>query len=295
MRSTPRTLTALASAALLGLGAIAGVAASASAAPGGSSSDKRHDGWADDNKAVGLLSDGLGLRVFELNNPRDDDKIGTVSGLAGDTRLIGIDYRVQDRLFYGVGEAGGVYTLDSKTAVATKVSELTVALSGTNFGVDFNPAADRLRVISDNGQNLRHNVNVGGTTIADTPLAYTPGTPAAGLTAAGYTNNDLSASTATTLIDIDTSLDQVALQVPANNGTLSATGLLGINVAPVAGFDILSSLSSGVTDRNQGYAVLRSEGTSRSSLYKVDVLTGDLARVGSFDQSVVDLAVTQER
>jgi hypothetical protein len=31
-----------------------------------------------------------------------------------------------------------------------------------SFGVDFNPAADRLRIISDAGQNLAHNVNAGG-------------------------------------------------------------------------------------------------------------------------------------
>jgi hypothetical protein len=34
-----------------------------------------------------------------------------------------------------------------------------VALQGTRFGVDFNPAANRLRVISDLGQNLRHNID----------------------------------------------------------------------------------------------------------------------------------------
>ncbi|MFB7032705.1 MULTISPECIES: DUF4394 domain-containing protein [unclassified Streptomyces] len=34
-----------------------------------------------------------------------------------------------------------------------------MALKGTHFGVDFNPAANRLRVISDTGQNLRHNID----------------------------------------------------------------------------------------------------------------------------------------
>ncbi len=80
--------------------------------------------------------------------------IGTVSGLSGDTKLIGIDFRVQDGRLYGVGELGGVYTVDTATATATKVSQLTTAPSGTNFGVDFNPASDRLRVINDTGQNL---------------------------------------------------------------------------------------------------------------------------------------------
>ena len=65
--------------------------------------------------------------------------------------LVGIDYRVQNGALYGVGIAGGLYMLNPNDAVATKVGQLSVALSGTNFGVDFNPAANALRVISDNG------------------------------------------------------------------------------------------------------------------------------------------------
>jgi hypothetical protein len=60
-------------------------------------------------------------------------------------------------------------------ATATKVSQLTVPLSGGAFDMDFNPAANRLRVISDSGQNLRHNLDdptgtpPPGQTVADTP------------------------------------------------------------------------------------------------------------------------------
>ena len=51
---------------------------------------------------------------------------------------------------------------------------------------------------------------------------------ALGLTGAAYTNNDLNQpSTATTLFDIDTTLDQVVIQSPPGNGILVATGKLG--------------------------------------------------------------------
>ena len=73
-----------------------------------------------------------------------------------------------------------------------------MALSGTSFGVDFNPAADRLRIVSDTGQNLRHNVNAGGVTVTDAPLNYA-GVTASGIVGSAYTNNDLDALTATTL------------------------------------------------------------------------------------------------
>ncbi len=106
---------------------------------------------------------------------------------------------MQDGKLYGVGNGGGVYTIDPSTAAAVFVNSLTVPLAGTFFGVDFNPAADRLRIISDTGQNLAHNVIAAGVTAANATLTYTPppASPVAalGLTAAAYTNNDLNQPT----------------------------------------------------------------------------------------------------
>lgn len=309
MRHTTRTVTAIAAAGVLAGGAAFGMSATASATPTsapkaapvqaapaltatqGSSSQSRFPG-----AAVGLSESGTKLSVFSVHVPALARSLGTISGLSGDSRLVGLDWRVQDRKVYGVGNAGGVYVLDTSNAKATKVSQLTIALSGKDFGVDFNPAADRLRVISDTGQNLRHNVNAGGVTLEDKTLAYTPGTAATGVTAAGYTNNDLEATTGTTLIDLDTKLDQGALQVPANDGTLSLTGSLGMDVSPVAGFDILSTVRDGATTSNTGYATLRKEGSSKAALYRVDLLTGDTHRVGSFTKiDVADLTVLPPR
>ncbi len=233
------------------------------------------------------LTDDQRLVHFRECNPRRVKSAGVVTGLSGDTELIGVDYRVQDGKLYGVGNAGGVYILDPATAVATLDSQLTVLPSGTAFGVDFNPAADRLRVVSDTGQNLRHDLNT-DTTATDTPLAYVP---AAVATIAGvaYTNNDLDATTATTLFDVDTNLDQVALQSPANSGQLVATGKLTVDVDPGAGFDVYTSLRNGVAVGNRGFAVLSVAGVS--GLYRVSVLTGKATLIGTFDTSVVDLAI----
>ena len=101
------------------------------------------------------------LVQFRECNPNRLKEIGAVILQSPDTALVGIDFRVQDGLLYGVGNGGGIYTIDTSSAVATLVSQLSmgVVLDGAFFGVDFNPAADRLRIISDNGQNLAHNVN----------------------------------------------------------------------------------------------------------------------------------------
>lgn len=292
MRHTPRTVAAIAAAGLLA--ATAAVAAGSTA-----TADTRARAVADNrtafSTAIGLSSDGTGLSSFSPAVPRLGRDLGTVTGLTGDTRLVGIDWRVQDRKVYGVGDAGGVYTLDTRTAAATKVSQLTVALQGTDFGVDFNPAADRLRVISDTGQNLRHNPVSGGATLTDGTLAYTPGTPATGLTAAAYTNNDLTATTGTTLFDIDTTRNQVAQQVPANDGTLVLAGPLGVDPTAWAGFDIATTQRDGVAVGNLGYAVLYPAGESTPSLYRVDLLSGAATRVGGFRTDVADLAIVPQR
>ncbi|MCI0686585.1 MAG: DUF4394 domain-containing protein [Sporichthyaceae bacterium] len=244
------------------------------------------------------LTDRDRLVAFLASNPRNMLNIGKVSGLSGDDSLIGIDYRVQDGKLYGVSDSGGIYTISTRTARATKVSQLSVALRGTAFGVDFNPAANRLRVISDAGQNLRHNIDdpngapAPGVTVEDGMLTYPPATTAAaGVTAAAYTNNDLDPNTATTLFDLDSTLDQIAIQSPANAGSLAPTGKLGVDAAVGAGFDIYSTLQDGTSTGTIGLATVQVGG--QYGLYRVITLTGAASALGQFpdNRQVVDIAI----
>lgn len=239
------------------------------------------------------------LVCFNENSPGTARSIGLISGLMRGDVLIGIDHRVQDSKLYGVSRSGGVYLLDPRTAQASKVSQLTVALDGTSFGVDFNPAADRLRIVSDRGQNLRHNVNAGGVTVIDDPLDYPPATPvnavgptATLVTGSAYTNNDLAPSTATTLYALDTMLDQIALQSPPNDGTLAATGKLGTDAGPAVGFDIYSTVRNGVTVGVQGLASLHSA-NAPNTLYSINLSTGKATSRGSFPSQyqVIGIAI----
>ena len=255
--------------------------------------------YKDDLLVFGLTGAGRLVR-FNVSSLRTQ-LVGQITGLVSpDTALIGIDFRVQDGLLYGVGNGGGVYTIDTNNAQVTFVNSLTVPLAGTFFGVDFNPAADRLRIISDTGQNLRHNVNSGGTTLADGTLTYTPPPidpttpaplppPALGVVAAAYTNNDLDANTATTLLVIDSTMDQIAIQSPANNGILVPTGKLGVDIDAIAGFDIFSDLVDGVTVQNRAFATLLIDRTY--SFYQIDLLTGAATFLGDFYRKIVDIAI----
>jgi hypothetical protein len=247
-------------------------------------------------KVFGLTTDGRLVR-FRVSVPHFTRNIGLVSGLQSpDTALVCLDFRVQDGQLYGVGNGNGVYTINTQNAQATLVNVLTVPLAGTSFGCDFNPAADRLRIISDTGQNLRHNVNAGGTTIADGTLNYLPVPPATtpttalGVTGAAYTNNDLDPNTATTLFDIDSTLDQVVIQSPPNNGILVVTGKLGRDPNSPVGFDIASRLIRGVTRQNRAFASLVVNG--QYGFYGINLLTGQASFLGRLSDTVVDIAVS---
>ncbi len=246
-------------------------------------------------EALGLSSNGKNLTIFDLNTAKRTKALGQVKGLVGDSKLIGIDQRPADHKFYGVGNSGGVYTINTGNAKATKVSQISVALNGNDFGVDFNPAADRLRVISDTGQSLRHDVTQATpTTAVDGALNYTAGTAATGITAAAYTNNDVDSRSGTTLFNLDTRLDQVVQQVPANAGTLVVAGPTGRGFGPVAGMDIVSRLSSGGrTTQNLAFATVRPSGGGLPVLYTVDLLSGNFTKVAKFTKDIADIAIPQ--
>ncbi|TDC05363.1 DUF4394 domain-containing protein [Nonomuraea longispora] len=245
-------------------------------------------------RAYGITDNGRVMATFTTEEPEELNWVRRISGLVTDTFVIGIDFRVQDGKFYAVGNHGGIYTISIPTGdedvVVSKVSQLKVGLKGTAFGVDFNPAADRLRVISDNGQNLRHNLN-DGTTVSDGTLSNGPGSPASGVTAAAYTNNDLNGDTATTLFDVNTMTAQVVVQSPANNGLLAPTGALGRPVALNAGLDIYSDLKGGKTVSNSAFATfVDSDGLA--TLNSVDLLTGAATQISEpFPLTITDIAV----
>jgi hypothetical protein len=243
-------------------------------------------------EVVGLTADQR-LVCFKTERPRLARDIASVSGLQSDTKLVGIDYRPANGALYGLGDQAGIYVIDVTNASASLVARANVALQGTSFGVDFNPAADRLRVVSDTGQNLRINVADGVTT---TDVALTnPPNPATGVTGAMYTNNDADPNTGTTLFDVDSALDQVSIQSPPNNGTLVATGKLGVDTTPDVAADIYSEVKDGSTVSNTAFAALSS--ASGSSFYQVDLPTGKASRTGDFSSrnQVVGIAFPQNQ
>jgi hypothetical protein len=241
------------------------------------------------------------LLSFSGDDSCDTDSV-RIRGLRPGEDLIGIDVRPADGQLYGVGRRGDaarLYTIDPDTGWATFVARLRnaltgepIRLSGGEFGFDFNPAADALRIVSDVGQNLRALPSdrlvmgvqrVTGDTFVDGALSYTPlgATPrptAWGVAGAGYTNPDNDPATGTTLFDIDTVRDDLVTQNPPNDGTLTAVGDLRVRVPRLIGFDVAPG--------NVGWAtVLGGRGCGLTSLAMVDLTTGRatvVAGIGSW-------------
>lgn len=127
-------------------------------------------------------------------------------------------------------------------------------------------------------------------TLVDASLNYTPGVPAAGIAAIAYANNDLDANTGTTLVDLDAALNQAVLQAPANTGSLTLTGKLGVDPDALIGFDIHTRKTGGAASSNVGFASMNVAGVAQ--FYRVELLTGRASLIGTLAQPLVDIAVT---
>jgi urease accessory protein UreE len=223
-------------------------------------------------QAFGLTANNK-LLNFALNNPNSVSE-KSLTGLLVDERFVGIDYRLRTATdhsgkLYGLTNKANLYTINPESGLASLVSTLKpaasssfTALDGTSFAVDFNPTADRLRVISNTGQNLRINVDTGDT-IKDGDIN---GASGAKVTAAAYTNSFKTpvAALATELFDLDQTNKTLTKQNPPNNGTLSLIGSLGINLGTDNGFDIAGG--------DNGLALATVSGSSGPSvLYRIDL------------------------
>ena len=196
----------------------------------------------------------------------DDANLATVVstplvGLQVGETLIGFDVRPSGGGLYGVGSTSRIYLVDPTTGLVVQSGALlSTALSGTKFGVDFNPIPDRLRVVSDTEQNLRMNVITGATT-NDPAL-----NPAGNVVEVAYSNN-FAGATSTVLYGIDSVAGTlVNITAPNSGGPISTVGSLGLgtNLNANIGFDI--------TPSGIAYAAITTSGTSR--LYTVNLGTG---------------------
>lgn len=217
-------------------------------------------------------------------------KVVPVTGVKG--KLLGIDIRPANSKLYGVATDNIVYTIDLETGVATAGPKLSVALTAIDHVVaDFNPQADRLRVMGSDGQNLRVNVETGQAAV-DKPLAYHPNDKVnAGKKPAIYAGayiNSYAGATQTQLFDVDSGTGAWVSQDPPNDGVLRTIGPLGVPAGTlVEGVDIF-------TDSADEY---HARAVAGGFLYDLDVQRGGMKKRGRIGngEPVIDIAILDKR
>jgi hypothetical protein len=210
------------------------------------------------------------------------DKTVKVTGASG--RILGIDVRPADGMLYALIADGSIVTIDPATGKATQKSKLDAMLpAGVTATVDFNPAADRLRIIGSDGTNLRANVDDGKVT-KDGQLKFADGDMHKGKTpkiVAGAYTNSMKGAKETALFDIDAT-GALVKQAPPNDGVLNSVGMLGMT-AENAAFDIVSDGNGG----NEAWLM------SGDTLYKVDLASGkgtQVTKITGVSGAVRDIA-----
>lgn len=220
---------------------------------------------------IGLVN-GNALVMIDPGTPR---VTGTVHIKGGFNKILGIDVRPADGKLYGITGDGTVVTIDPKSGEATNKSKLTEAWkSGITTTIDFNPVADRLRVMGSNGANVRVNVDDGKVTL-DGSHKFKQGDANAGKTSkiiAGAYSNAMKGAQSTILYNIDAATSALVVQSPPNDGVLNTVGALGVKLDGRVAFNIVAG-----EDRNDAWL------TVNDNLYAVDLKTGKATLVGNIE------------
>jgi hypothetical protein len=245
-------------------------------------------------KAVAVTASNKLLR-FNAGQPQNILKTLAITGLAAGETALGIDYRVSKDTLYLLGSSGRLYTVNEETGAATAVGgPFAVRLAGTQFGFDFNPTVDRIRVVNETTQNLRLHPDTGAVVDSnpnqegvqvDGALIYAASDANVGtvprVVGAAYSYNKANPKITTNYV-IDAATGSLAIQgslegttpvVSPNTGMLSTVGKLGVAFED-AHFDIQA-----VSDA--GFVSLSGKGLNGTRWYTLDMKTGAATFIGT--------------
>jgi hypothetical protein len=194
--------------------------------------------------------------------------------------VAGFDVRPSDGMLYVITSDGTIGTIDVKSGLITKKSKLSQPWKAGTTTIDFNPVADKLRVMSSEGVNARVNVDDGQVTV-DGGHKYKDGDVNAGKkpkVIAGAYSNSKKGATATTLYNIDAATGALVTQAPPNDGALNTVGPLGIALNEPVAFNIVAdgeSNNAWLATGDNLYSVALDSGKATLAV-KIEGLSGRL-------------------
>ncbi|CAB4914538.1 unannotated protein [freshwater metagenome] len=263
------------------------------------------------SNAVVLSNDRLAS--FDLKTPGSPVNPVAVTGLVDGDTLVGIDIRPQNGQLYGLGvnataDTVQLYALSARTGVAKAIGAPITGIQGTDFGFDFNPTVDRIRVVSDTGENFRVNPNTGAQVDGnDVLLGVQRDGDVNGATAvdgSAYTNSQQNA-TVTALFSLSAADQKLYIQNPPNAGTQTAgksvtVGGAAANFSDVGGFDIAPNVEAPANNQPPaagGLGIAAVNVGGKATLASIDLNTGAatvVGLIGDGSQPVQGLAIQQE-
>lgn len=239
---------------------------------------------------------------FSDRSPRRTTAI--VQRLFGSQAIVAIDFSPRDGQLYALDNAGGLYRMALDVGQQIEVGRIEGALIGSFYDIDFDPADGRLRIATDAGTHLLHDLGTNRTQVL--PLLNNAGTPGTLIGTAGiaHGNNDTSAATASPLYLIDHERDRLA-RVDGATSTVATIAPLAparrfarpVTTFGHVGFDILSRVDgSGRATADLAFVSLQPDDfTSPAVVYRMDLATGRLTSLGSINTvpagDLIDIAV----
>ena len=250
------------------------------------------------------LAPGLGLVRFDSATPGIVTSLGSFTGIVAGHAVRSIDFRPANGLLYaisnstfsGTASQAQLYTVNLNTAALTPVGAGLTLIGNTaaRIEMDFNPVADRIRIIVAGSTNLsyRANPDTGALVGVDTPVDFAAGDPlfdSGPVVVAGAYSNNVPGALSTTLYAWDYNTDALATigslggaPISPNSGQMFTVNAPSISLTGNSGIGMDISGLTGtlyVTHDNPAEGLFM-------SLFTRDLVTGAQTRVGNYPTGV---------
>jgi hypothetical protein len=243
--------------------------------------------------AVGITP-GAELVRYDTDTPGTILERHAITGLQSGETIKGLDVRPATGQLYALGivsaanDSGRIYVIDPGTGAATQVgtTPFKTNLQSTEYGIDFNPAVDRIRVVNRGEDNVRVYPDTGELVTTDANL--TPGD----IDAIAYDQNN-DGTPQTTLWGYDSGTDRVVRIGGVNGGPPEASPNSGMVATPFGAGSGISTTGRAEMDFAPGGNGFMTGQTAGSvySLYTLNMSAGTVTLVGAFPEAVEDLAL----
>lgn len=206
------------------------------AAPGDLSLDERNPAWfappTTNVQLIGLSPENELVNLVSGPPVSETSRI-PITGLRVEEFILSIDTRPSTREVYGISNMSQLYVIDIDSGAVTAIGGgLQPAIQGKLVAFDFSPVDDKIRLMTDEGQNLRISPVTGAVEGVDIPL----NTNNAVFNSIAYTNSF--GGSRPVMYGIDYRTGGLYFMTTPQNGVVTYLGSTNFSFGSEGGFDI---------------------------------------------------------